>query len=231
MKRCSFMGKQKNAWFASNNTVTAGDMSITAQMDSAMLLISEKAYATSDSADGYSTALTMSTGNTATDLKLITPTNLGTATTAATLTWGEAHSTDPAASQGNKQTAAISNVAGYVLQKDVYLKMATGSQPGSNLKLSNVTVTKGSNTIANSFRVLAFVDGAASTYQTYNTGTTTLSTGVLASTVANNASTCVHLMIYFDGTDDSAYTNNATDLTEVKVNFEFTVDDPLSSAP
>ena len=42
--------------------------------------------------------------------------------------------------------------------------MATGE--GTNLKLQEVNVTKGTNSIAKSFRAIAFVDGATNTYNT-----------------------------------------------------------------
>lgn len=48
--------------------------------------------------------------------------------------------------------------------------------------------------------------------------------GTTANTFAAGSSTDVDVYVFFDGTDSSAYTDNATDLSDVTVNFEFGID-------
>lgn len=204
----------ENAWFASNKTVTAKTMSISAVSDTPALIICE-------TIDGTYSEIANFTA-TAANLKLTTPTNLGISTTADGLTWGFANSDSAAEVQAEKATTDVTaSKAQYVLEKTVYIKMASDIA-GANLKLSSVSLTKGTNTISNATRVIAFVDGSATTYGLYDPAD-----GISSHTLATNVTTTpipVHIFMYFDGKDDASYTNNATDLSEVSAILTFAID-------
>lgn len=212
------LGSSTYAWFAANNLVTAQTMSVSAVSDTPSLVIS-----ISESGDYAEIAnLQAATGQ----LKLVTPTNLGTSTTGAGLTWGYATSTKAAEVQANNPTTDVtSQKAQHVLETTVYIKMASPVK-GSNLKLNSVTLTRGNNSISDAIRVLAFVDGAATTYGLYD-AVSGVSTHTLATEVTETPIP-VHLYMYFDGTDDASYTNNATDLTSVSAVLTFTIDGTIS---
>lgn len=208
------LGSSTYAWFAANNTVTAKTMSISAVSDTPSLVISVSEGGT------YSEIANIESASAA--LKLVTPTNLGTSTTGAGLTWGYTTSTKAAEVQASNPTTDVTaQKAQHVLETTVYVKMASEVK-GSNLKLNTVNLTKGTNSISDAVRVLAFVDGANNTYGIYDPAS-----GVSTHTLATEVSTTaipIHLYMYFDGMDDASYTNNATDLTQVSAVLTFTID-------
>ena len=112
--------------------------------------------------------------------------------------------------------------AQYVLEKVVYIKMAPNTTAkGANLKMSTVQITAGTNSISNAVRVLAVVDGI--TYNIFDPVEGMTNSTPLAEEVDGNP-IAVHLFMYFDGTDDASYTNNAKDLTSVSAVMTFTID-------
>jgi hypothetical protein len=226
------------AWFSLNKTVTAGTMTIEAKSDSPYLLISE------DTTDAnFATSITFDSSATdANALMLTTPLNVASnvaykATEAATSTttpskftqasdvlWGTTFSTDPAQVQASNVTTLIAatDLNKYVLTKEMYVKVKANTVDGTNFKLSAATFTGGTNTIKNAARLLIVTESG--TYMMYNarTGAITGDSALLAT--LSTSATKLTAYFFFDGTDADAYTNLASDLSDVSISMEFTID-------
>lgn len=271
------------AWFSMNKEVSVSSMSIAAKSADAIIEISADGsiFANSlTSGDNW----TLPTTDANTKLKLVTPTAIeddSSSGTLGTVSWGWASSSNHANAQVTNDTTAKALVAQstptatndgrtkylgiaddglYVLTQKLTIRNVSPDVVASNLKINEVKVDKGSNTIGNSVRVL-FVnsDGKYAMYKPAASGsgfqTATLvsdhqwldsesnapatdmdlsnSCPVVASTLAakgtsgtaaTGSSTDVDVYVFFDGTDTSAYTDNATDLSNVSVQFKFAID-------
>lgn len=230
------LGSSTYAWFANNNTVTASTMGITAQTDATMLQIK----ANGGSGD-WGTVASLSQGVSASDTKLhlVTPTQIKT----DAMTWGTAKSTNPGESQGTNATTAVTLTGtpdsngsavlantskNYVLQQNLIVRIAPNSVDGNNLKVSKVTFSKGSNTIFASGRLL--IVGPDDAYQLFNlvdgevTSTVTGSSSELIPTMTAGTEYTLSAYFYFDGTDSSAYTDNATNLAAVTAQITLAID-------
>ena len=235
------------AWFAANTSVTASSVQISASSDQPFLQIAAA------SSGAYGTTATLSSGNTAADLKLTTPLNLSgslvsfkateealdstaaTTTAAATpaaVKWGTAYSSETDEVQAaNIPWDVTADAAEYVLHTTVYLRTAENSS-GYELKLAPCTVTAGTNTISDAFRILAVAaDGKWMLYDAGTNAVTACSAGYLVATVAEQDGTtytaettynAIDIFVYFDGTDTASYTDNATDLSNVSSTLAFT---------
>jgi hypothetical protein len=236
------------AWFAMNKKVTASTMQITATSSSPYLVISEASDGTFDT-DANAMQLTPVTD---TALKLVTPLNVasnvayyadaaaktaGTTTTptkfsnAASVLWGTTNSSDPALVEASNVTTQVpaGDLAEYVQTSELWFKVVAVDQPGTNLKCTKVTFTNANgNSIAASGRVLLVSEtGKYQLFKLVAGDVTTAETGsdsALIASLNNTTAQKVTAYFYFDGTDNSAYTNNATNLSGVSASFEFEID-------
>ncbi len=247
------LGSTTFAWFSMNKTVTAGNMQINATTNEPYLLVGSTAdgtfgtNATLSVDPAASTTLKLVTplnvasnvayykdATDANDSKTTTPTKFNNA---AEVLWGTASSTDPADAQKTKVPNLVGGtgfnngaIAAYVQKSELFFKVAAPDQKGRNLKCSKVTFTNtNDNSIAKSLRVLFVTEDGK--YQLFKYGTTggvitTAETGSDTALIASVEATAkkVTAYFYFDGTDDDAYTNKATKLTDVSVSFEFTIE-------
>ena len=166
-----------------------------------------------------------------TNTHLTTPSKF---TNAASVLWGTANSSDPAQVQASNTPNLVGGtgfdngaVTDYVQTSELYFKILAGNVNATNLKCSKVTFDDGTNSIAASGRVLLVSEtGKYQLFKLVDGNVTSAETGSDSALVAEVTSTPVKItcFFYFDGTDASAYTNNATDLTGVSANFEFKVD-------
>ena len=242
------LGTATYAWFSMNKTVTASSMSIQATSASPYLVISEEQAGTFDT--NANAMILAPVADTA--LKLVTPLNVasnvayyassaartsGTTTTptkftnASTVLWGTTSSSDPALVEASNVTDLVdtSDLGEYVQKSELWFKVIatdTAGQ-GANLKCTKVTFTDGTNSIAASGRVLLVSEtGNYQLFKLVNGEVTAAETGSDAALLASVTTTAQKLTayFYFDGTDASAYTNNATDLTGVTASFTFAID-------
>ena len=240
------LGSSTYAWFAANKTVTAESMSITATSDMPYLAISEAQDGTYDT-DANAMVLSV---DAATALKLVTPLNVasnvdyyanaddkaagdGSETTptkftnAASVLWGTAMSTDPAEVQAATVPELVAGtgldngtIDDYVQSSELWFKVLAPDQEGTNLKVTAVDFgNTGSNSIAAAGRVL-FVSESGK-YMLYDCGTGTFSGDTALVATVNTTPVKVTVYFYFDGTDDDAYTNKATNIDDA-VTAEFT---------
>lgn len=234
------LGSSTYAWFASNTTVTASTTNISAKSDVPFLLISDKS--------GGTFATTATIAASADKLLLVTPLNLGSnieyfadkaaegngtkstpsaATSPATVLWGTTHSDNVAKVQADKTTTLVptGDLSKYVLTTHVYIKTAANTT-ANNLKMDKPNVTAGTNAISEAYRIIAVApDGK---YQIYDKGLDTVTgSSTLAATVDTNVID-ITLFVFFDGTDDASYTNNATDLSNISSTLSFSVDETVA---
>ena len=219
------------AWFSMNKQVSADNMEITAKADNPFLLI----QANGKTGD-WGTTATLTAA--ATDLSLIHPTTINQ----SGMVWEYATSTDPAQPQVNNATTVkalsgtesatgatvlANNTVNYVLQQALVLKVVDDGAQGENLRVSQVVFDTGTNSIAASGRLLVVYGTSYQLFKMVNGTVTTAESGsssALIATMTPGTSYTVDAFFYFDGTDTSAYTNNATDLTEVTAVITLTID-------
>ncbi len=181
---------------------------------------------------------------TETNLSLTTPTNLETLAN-ANVEWGTATSTNPGESQGDTATTALdfgenltkptgstayllADGANYVVRQDLIVKVAASGEAGKNLKVQKVVFTVGTNSIAASGRLLVVAsDGSYQLFKVVDGTVSSAETGsdaALVGTMEAGTEYTLNCYFYFDGTDDSAYTNNATDLSAITAAITLSID-------
>jgi len=253
------------AWFSMNKKVTAQTMTIEAKSADPNILISANG-----GNDWYNNLHTAAQGSEAANwtivsptekLKLVTPTSIG-----ATMAWGWASSTDPDDAQKEKDLTAVTmneptftgtaDRSGYLqgtvnnltdkfaLYQELQIKNVSPNVVGNNLKITDVKINKGTNTIGNAVRLLFVVgdkyeiyepaatgEDAVVTTATKVTGGTKFTDQVIDDAIAANSKEIVTVKVYmfFDGTDDDAYTNNASDLSGVSASFAFEIDPEIQT--
>ena len=217
------MGTSTFAWFSMNKEVSANNLSITAQADNPYLLISTAEDGTFEKTANKELAAAQA-------LKLVTPTNLtgdSKFTNAASVAWGTTTSTDPAEVQKENTLTAVTaaDLDKYVLTDERWFKVENNTSNGTNLKLTKATFNAGSNSIAASGRVLLVSEEGKYQLAKVADGEVTTIEGdaQLLSTVTTTPQK-VTIYFYFDGKDDAAYTNNATDLSAITAAFTFNID-------
>ena len=107
------------------------------------------------------------------------------------------------------------------------VKVIDDGANGTNLRTQSVTFDTGTNTIAASGRLLLVNGTNYQLFKMVNGEVTTPETGSSASLIASmtaGTSYTIDVFFYFDGTDASAYTNNATDLTAVTADIILEID-------
>lgn len=279
------------AWFSMNKEVSVTSMTIAAKSADAIIEISANGtdfyndlYTTAPSDGSANWTLPDATD---VKLKLVTPTAIEDDSNApnplGTVSWGWAASSNhadaevsnattakaltgqstPAKTESNRaQYLGIASEDLYVLTQKFTIRNVSADVNAANLKISEVKINKGSNTIANSVRVLfVAADGKYALYKPDTSNSAAAGSTVLVSdhqwldpalnapatdmeqtssslpiiassltakgtgsTPATGSSTDVDVYVFFDGTDASAYTDNATDLSAVTVDFTFAID-------
>lgn len=140
----------------------------------------------------------------------------------------------------------------YVLKQKLTIRNVSVDVAATNLVIESVNIDKGTNTIGNAVRVLFVSGGKYAIYEPGASGTAAvastpkwltsanseaMTTGtngpVVAATLAakgkatapaDGSSVDVDVYVFFDGTDDDAYTDKATDLSQVSIDFSFKID-------
>lgn len=191
-----------------NTTVTATGMSVKANSDNIFLQISNTSETYIDPAvTAIATETPPEDG-----LKLVTYDYDDSK-------WKTGTSTDPSKVAEGTVLTEVATLSDYVMVYKFYIRLAPNGVDAEDLTIERVTFDGGANTISDSFRIRAVgPDGE----QMYNAGTGEVSEGNLADKVTTDEIEII-LYVYFDGTDDSAYTNNATDVSNVTADVKFKV--------
>jgi hypothetical protein len=278
MVSASMLATSTYAWFSMNKEVSVTSMSIAAKSADPIIEISANGtnyyndLASSGTGSNWTlpaTTIGEEPNTTAVKLKLVTPTAIAAS---GTVSWGWAASTAHNNAQVTNATDAVALTAQstpaktesdraaylgdgtdlYVLTQKLTIRNVSPDVIANNLKISEVKIDGGSNTIKKATRVLFVSDGKYALYALTSDSTglqdaalvsahqwldansgasatdMTLSSGIpiVASTLAaNGGSADVDVYVFFDGTDATAYTDNATNLSDVSVQFKFAIDD------
>jgi hypothetical protein len=270
------------AWFSMNKEVSVSSMSISAKSADPIIEISANGtdFYNSLVSTGDGANWTLPTTTADTKLKLVTPSGIATSGTVGAVTWGWAASTahnnaqvgntltekalsaqtSPAATNsGRTAYLGVTDDALYVLTQKLTIRNVSADVVANNLKIKEVNINKGTNSIGNAVRVLfVAADGKYALYEPAGSGTTAsvvtdhqwldsasgtapatdmaqssgkpiiisslAAKGTTAGTFAAGSSTDVDVYVFFDGTDDDAYTDLATDLSNVTIDFTFAID-------
>jgi len=235
------LGTSTYAWFSMNTSVTASGLSVTAKADYIYLLVGESSTTlTSTNAKAtmqgspanYGQDITLSSVDNTT-LAPSTPdtAKVTNATTAAVPgNWYTASSTAPDASQPNstkdKTDLTAGNFAEYVIKKTLFVTLANGSKATENTLKVTVTLTAtdtatGETTTIDAVKVLVanIKNGTAGTAVN-----ATSDTAVTIGTITDADLVQLDFYIYYDGKDDSVYTNNFANLDGASVQIVLTVE-------
>ena len=152
--------------------------------------------------------------------------------------------TTPAKTESNRAAyLGIEDEDLYVLTQKLSIRNVSPDITGENLKIDSVTINGGTNTIAASVRLLFVSGGKYALYDgsgalitegnhqwlaAANSTAMTVSGGkaIIDTAISPNKTEVIDVDVYmfFDGTDASAYTDNATDLSQVTAEFTFAID-------
>ena len=199
------------AWFVSNNTVTATTTNISAQSNSAYLVIDTKTTSTSSKS-----SVSAGTGNTP-----LYPAMIEKATSGAA-TWESAYASkaDKADMKSDTKftiddgTADKAVAAGYAIKNTFYVGTGTYDGEFTDLKIDkvvpgNATTTENKN-LGNAMRVIVV---CGSNWQVWS-GTGELLTSstdkgaAIAASVKKDSDAQVDVYVYYDGNDENVYSDN-----------------------
>ncbi len=233
------LGSATFAWFVSNNTVKATTTNISAQSNSAYLVI--------DNADAGSTKTTSTGSATASetfdaDTKLYPAQwkrnfdNTGNkAASEADGVWQfeSAYAKDKAKPDekddtrfavGNPETAATKD---YTLANTFYIGTGTYDGTFTNLKVTGVEINNTSNSkLDSAMRVLVMCDNEWAVWSKAGKESSSNTNGIIkADGIAKNKDATVKVYVYYDGADSEVYTTNLENIAKdcgVTVTFEAT---------
>lgn len=245
-----FVGTSTYAWFSMNTTVTATNMQVKAKSDNTYLLIGKQNNLDTIKTDGktseeftvsdadakvFPSAPVLSdteVGYTAADKTnvkgedvTVAGVKVTDATTAAAVTnWYTASALKPGAATIDGSTAAqLKEFGSYVIVKNFYLTLSTGSNKANNLTVTPTFAQKDSGTdLAACKAVITTSDGGFAILDNSKNGAAVdikgSNTGLTDSTVVT-----VTAYIYVDGNDAQVYTNNMANLKGASIEFKFGV--------
>lgn len=206
------LGSSTYAWFVSNNKVTGTTTTISAQSNSAYLVIDSKETSMSSTAvvalKGDNVALYPATIDKS-DTKAVWSSAYAETTNAATMKEGTKFQIDDG-------TAEKAVELSYAKLNTFYI--GTGGYDGefSNLKIKGLEVTVPTTTdnknLGNALRILA-VNRATNAWQVWSAAGEQLYSGAaaggaLAATVKKGADVIIDVYLYYDGDDANVYSDN-----------------------
>lgn len=227
------LGSATYAWFVSNNTVTATTTNVSAQSNSAYLVI--------DNADAGSTKTTSTSAATASetfspDTKLY-PAQWKNTVDSNTWQFESAYASDKDAATeksgtrfavGNPDTAAGKD---YTLANTFYIGTGTYDGTFTNLKVTGVTVKNTtSSQLEDAMRVLVTCDSEWTVWskagmESGSHQTSAAADGIIKeSGITKGTDATVKVYVYYDGADSKVFTTNLENLKDcgVTVTFEAT---------
>ena len=222
------LGSSTYAWFASNNSVTAQSMSVSAKSDALFLEIRTGA----GTFNGSTIAINATNaGSTAPENGLLPITPVFSDSTLSTWKYSYSNSVSSSTSNGNWTNVATNapNIGNYVLINEFALRTTVEGTSIANIVATEVSATTDAaeNSIDEAVRVLIVGPNG---YQIWDAGTKTFTTPAsesnkLFSSVTYDANTSggqsVKVYVYYDGEDEKLYTNNLTTLAGMQVSVTF----------
>ncbi|MBR5241593.1 MAG: hypothetical protein IKV20_00505 [Clostridia bacterium] len=207
------------AWFASNDKVTATNMSVTANSAQQFLQIS------ATNGDDYDITATATASSQNVDLVHATIAN-----DKKTVTWGVGSSTDVDDANVDSDLTNVEVSSQYALINTFYLKLSAGSTGSlTDILARQITVNANDCSIKNALRILIVGSNGAMLYSYRDAadGKITLtvdgsnSATVLVSELTTDETEEIKVYAYFDGADADANTAAATKLTAMSFEIVF----------
>ena len=207
------LGSSTYAWFVSNNSVKGTTTTISAQSNSAYLVIDSETTSSTSKAvkalEGRNVALYPATIDKSEDAKAVWSSAYAETTGAATMKEGTKFQIDDG-------TAEKAVELSYAKLNTFYI--GTGGYDGefSNLKIKGLEVTVPTTTdnknLGNALRILA-VNRATNAWQVWSAAGEQLYSGAaaggaLAATVKKGADVIIDVYLYYDGDDANVYSDN-----------------------
>ena len=225
-----FVGTSTYAWFSMNKEVTATNMQVTAKSDNIYLQIKQADAADTDW-NKTDAAVSPAKDLYPVDYKSISGTNV---------IWGRTDSDDTKSVKYTEKTALaeVGDTANYVWTDKFQIRVADAKAEAKDLILSGVKVT-GTSEMSEALRVLVVTkDGAMIWANDGAQDNSNAAVGVnnpagvsginkLAATVTNADPIDVTVYVYFDGNDNSCYTDGIiTDFAKLNIELTFSAKAP-----
>ncbi len=116
---------------------------------------------------------------------------------------------------------ALTTFTGYVITKTVYLTVALGANAAKNLSVTAAITQKTSGSDIDATKILVTTDDGG--FATLSNTTSTADIKGTNTNITDSTVRTVNIYIYYDGNDDSVYTNNAVNLTGTDITLSFAV--------
>ena len=232
------------AWFAMNNQVSATNMSVNIKSDSMFLYIA----AAPDDTTEYRSQDVITNGGTSANGIPIGYESTGSTENKVYLTdiypsaydretidtldalntpsnWYTASALAPGASAiDNTTKEALGDFKGYVVRYKYYLTLSEGSNSISKLAITDFELSMkvgGENKVL-PVKVVIASDAGIEELKYGSTGTSQ-NFNLLSQTLVENEVACFYLFVYYDGNEDSVYTNNIDNIDSASISFKVSV--------
>lgn len=224
------VGTSTYAWFSMNDNVTVTGLQVTAQTDQPYLIIgtgendtAEELQALPKKEPVEGKTVNFDVSDTDAKVKPVaheTLANAAAAETAGNWYWYNAEKTS-ASGQGANTKNTLTDVAGYVITRTVYMTIVKDTPQLSDIKATVAITAKDGKTIDAAKVLLAVyndtADKGTEEFDKAKTASTSLKTGVVTDATVVK----VVIYIYIDGADASIYTDNAANLGTAKIDITF----------
>lgn len=216
------------AWFSMNNTVSVTGMEIQAVSNSVFLIVgTENNLATVQAENQISVDFNMS--GSATRIFPAAHDEIANTTDANNVSkWYYQNADAPTASASTKEKHYLTstNYDSYVIHKVLYVTVSVGSNEATNLVVSSAEFSSNSGASGNNptydpVKVII----TSSTAMVELDSAHTSSDVVLINSITDQTLIALDIYIYYNGADESVYTNNIVNLDGARINLEFSVDD------
>ena len=217
------------AWFASNSTVTATGMQITAKTDSSYLLIGsgENDTASEIQAQGdaaLTTAITVSQQEAS-----VLPSAhdaIATATAAGTVAnWYTGKGTtqaNGALKDGSKTALTAQNFANYVIKRTVYLTVAKDSVQTGDVSITLALTEIAATGQQHAYDPVSVVFACDSAVVEFNEANSWQNDTAITTQVVDSGVKTVDIYVYYDGNNEDVFTNNFANLSGASMVITFT---------
>ena len=206
------------AWFANNNKVTATGMQVTAMSNQSFLLISSTNTTATDIQTENKTTTALTVSDAEAKLFPAAHTTISKTSDAVVGNWYTGFSADPAEVTMDESTKTIlTDYAGYVIHKQVWITVAKNSTPVENLKVKATIGNKNTGDITQAMVLVTSTTAAAEMSSASTSPTTVLTDTQISDTTV----VPLDIYIYINGNDSAVYTNNYNGLDTATITLEF----------
>lgn len=216
------------AWFAMSTEVAATNMSVGIKSDSSYLLISEDGALDTIRTNGKTSLEYASVAKTNLLPVALDSTKIATGVSPIEElstydgVWyyqtAENPGSSAAAADAAKTSVTSADVTDYLYKKTFYLAVAAGSNAMTDLK-ARVSIL---NDAASGDEAIRVVVASENAYQVFNTTTENYVGATVLGDIAADGVVQIDVYIFYDGTDETVFTNNITSIIDSQISVYFT---------